>query len=187
MKRRVLSTTKLKEVTQFTNMSLNPNNLLIPIVNFFSQSLIYQTNQFPANTVNDAHKMIGNTQNLQKTLFTSDTAIASTTYEFAVFAKAAEYGFVSVGGGFSSFGTWRFHCFNLKTGTINGGNMANAQMVPQGNGWYRCSAQATSTVGGGNSFQIKLHPNDNAVAQGFTFVGDGTSGIFVWGAELFIV
>jgi hypothetical protein len=64
--------------------------------------------------------------------------------------------------------------FDLSTGEIVSGSQATMQDV--GNGWYRCSITGTanSTIG---KMRILLNGN-------IPYDGDGTSGIYLWGAQL---
>ena len=65
--------------------------------------------------------------------------------------------------------------FNLSTGTVVSGPGA-IQAFP--NGWYRCSIQSTTTVT--STYFIAIATN----ALAFSYTGDGTSGIYLWGAQL---
>lgn len=75
-------------------------------------------------------------------------------------------------------GNKRFY-FNLLTGesgTIQAG-ITGTSVVDEGDGWYRISV--TSTV---NSHTLYVGPADGDGSPAVT--GDGTSGIFIWGAQL---
>ena len=65
--------------------------------------------------------------------------------------------------------------FNLSTGAVVSGPGA-IQALP--NGWYRCSIQSTTTVT--STYYITLASNSST----FSYTGDGTSGIYLWGAQL---
>jgi hypothetical protein len=65
--------------------------------------------------------------------------------------------------------------FNLSTGTVVSGP-GTIQAFP--NGWYRCSIQSTTTVT--STYYISLASNSST----FSYTGDGTSGFYVWGAQL---
>jgi hypothetical protein len=101
--------------------------------------------------------------------------VTATTHVFSVYAKAGERSFVSLG--FDGLNVW----FNLTTGavgTIEAG--LTAAIVSVGDGWYRCSAIRTVTVAGSKSSVIYSASADNALS----YTGNGTSGIFIWGAQL---
>jgi len=74
--------------------------------------------------------------------------------------------------------------FNLQTGTVSLANAINAIIQNMGNGWYRvgfsfvANATTMSTI-------ISLS-NSTTGNSGFnyTYLGDNTSGLFLWGAQL---
>lgn len=100
------------------------------------------------------------------------------TYVFSVFAKAAEYSFLSLGTGGGVGGGDVI--FNLANGTIGGTNVNNANPIitPYTNGWYRCSI--TTTNSGSLGFWLVVR-DSNSTAN---FIGNNTSGVFIWGAQL---
>jgi hypothetical protein len=71
--------------------------------------------------------------------------------------------------------TW-FDLTNGVVGTVASGCTASITAV--GNGWYRCSV--TTTGGSSTYFECWLANGDNVTS----YAGDGTSGLFVWGAQL---
>ena len=70
--------------------------------------------------------------------------------------------------------------FNLSTGTIvsQSGN-ATGTITAMGNGWYRCTATKTS-VGTSGVVAFNLVDSSNNIS----YAGNGTSGVFLWGAQL---
>lgn len=70
---------------------------------------------------------------------------------------------------------------NLTNGAIgtNNGNFSSVKVDAMGDGWYRISATFASTIIG-TSIYIALADGDNIDA----FTGNGTSGLFAWGAQL---
>jgi hypothetical protein len=63
-------------------------------------------------------------------------------------------------------------------GTVGSG-ATNATITNFGNGWYRCSFTFTALAAASTSY-IQLATADNGASS---YTGDGTSGIFVWGAQ----
>jgi hypothetical protein len=65
---------------------------------------------------------------------------------------------------------------DLSTGTVlsGTGNIASA-----GNGWYRISTPATTF---GANYALRLLLNQSGTTS--TYTGDGTSGLYIWGAQL---
>jgi hypothetical protein len=88
---------------------------------------------------------------------------------FSVFLKAAERTRVNLG----TSDTNLIADFDLSTGSVVSGT---GSIEPFGDGWYRCSISATFTTSG--PFLLLR----NSLSEFYT--GDGTSGIYLWGAQL---
>ena len=91
-------------------------------------------------------------------------------HTISVFAKAAEFSMLEL--------SWNGNgsaVFNLATGALVSGP-AEARISSVGNGWYRCSTVAQRSSAG-QALTIKFGPTEQAI-------GNGTSGIYVWGAQL---
>jgi hypothetical protein len=69
--------------------------------------------------------------------------------------------------------------FNLSTGTAVAPSNATSTITNFGNGWYRCSITFTSGATGNGFFDTYINNGSTT-----SYVGDGTSGIFAWGAQL---
>jgi hypothetical protein len=98
----------------------------------------------------------------------------------STYAKAAERSFVLVYHNVSASG----RVFNLSTGALGGtGGAAAPQasaMQSVGNGWYRCSITVATTAAANQARLYVLAADDGSTS----YAGDGTSGIFLWGAQL---
>lgn len=71
--------------------------------------------------------------------------------------------------------------FDVANGTVGTAVNAMGDIVPVGNGWYRCVMQFTIAVGvGGGACYVFLSDADNSVV----YNGNGTSGIYLWGAQI---
>jgi hypothetical protein len=108
-------------------------------------------------------------------IFQSFTSI-SAAYTVSFFAKAGERTWCYLSIETTSDAAF-FDLANGVTGSVSSGITSSITSV--GDGWYRCTA--TKTVGGSNEFPgigIAIANNDR------TYTGDGTSGIFIWGAQL---
>jgi hypothetical protein len=68
--------------------------------------------------------------------------------------------------------------FNLSTGTATSLN-GTSSIVPIENGWYRCSVTAAATANGTTGTGVYLRDGVS-----ISYNGDGTSGIYIWGAQL---
>lgn len=102
---------------------------------------------------------------------------------FSVYAKAAEYSWISFGSGIAS----QYVHFNLSSGAVSslGTGWAAATITSLGNGWYRCTATSTASTAWTN---VMIYVNNSMPASGatapITFVGATTSGVYLWGASL---
>ena len=102
--------------------------------------------------------------------------LAAANYTQSIYAKAGEWSWLFLGAATAgNFGAW----FNLSNGTVGTQNSGYVGAItPAGNGWYRCSITFTATAASWNS--IVFSTNNNGVLSN----GDGTSGIYLWGAQL---
>lgn len=155
----------------------------------WSKALATVTEDVVATTApdgtNTADKIIvnnlQNSGNAFQTLTKTETAIQ---YTASIYAKSAEWnslGLYLQGGSFTNRASV---IANMTAGTkntaaVNGTfTSASATLTSIGSGWYRISL--TATTGTETSIQVYAYPANN-----LTFVnGDGTSGVYVWGAQL---
>jgi hypothetical protein len=79
--------------------------------------------------------------------------------------------------------------FDIDSGTVldtEGGGNVSTQITAVGNGWYKCVVNFASIAGSSRLFRIVVAP-DNATTvatANSARTGDGTSGIYIWGAQL---
>jgi len=111
-------------------------------------------------------------------------------YTWSGHFKASERNFVGL---WSSFGSGLlpvvFTTFNLTTGTIhyNDNDQETATITDEGNGWFRCSITFQATGTGVEDVGVILWDGNGSVTDadnsGFSYTGDGSSGIFAWGMQ----
>jgi hypothetical protein len=103
----------------------------------------------------------------------SFTSVLTTT----VYAKAAERTVIQLTcSNLAEFAN--FDLANGVLGSVSAGNVATIRSV--GNGWYRCSlAFTTSPLNVRFATQIST-----TAGRGTAYLGDGYSGIYIWGAQL---
>ena len=136
------------------------------------------------NGTNTADTMVENAGGGKKEFFQNKNIVSGKQYTMSVFAKTnGRHLQLQPAGGIA--GSTNFANFNLTTGTLGtvGAAADNATIKDYGNGWFRCSITMTSTVTSYTAIGILLIENDTD-ARGYAYSGDGTSGIFVWGAML---
>ena len=102
------------------------------------------------------------------------TAVAHT---YSAYLKAGGYSWAILYAAGVNQGVY----FDLANGVVGSsfiGAPTSSSITPVGNGWYRCSITFTATTG----TAARVYASSaNTVS---TFAGDGTSGIFVYGAQL---
>jgi hypothetical protein len=96
-------------------------------------------------------------------------------YTISVYAKAAERSWLAIAPSNTTVADW----FDLTNGVL--GTTANAGAISAaGSGWYRCSI--TFTAASATSTPLIMIRQSNGQTAAYT--GDGTSGIYVWGAQM---
>ena len=134
-----------------------------------------------------ADKLVESNDNFQHFVYRGRTA-NNETMTLSVFAKAAERKYIQLQ--LSNFVTESIQvAFELVEGTVSAPygllntdyTGVSANIVPYGNGWYRCSLTATKhAVNNTNNPAITVCGPTGAE----TYQGDGTSGVYIWGAQL---
>jgi len=130
-----------------------------------------------------ADKITPDAGSAQHDILQTASITTGVTYTITVFAKKENYNFIQLT--LSGLGSHGYANFNLNTGTIGstGNSPAATSITAVGNGWYRCSISVVSQVTIAGGPYIAALPTDIAIRRP-TFTGDGTSGIFIWGAQL---
>ncbi len=105
----------------------------------------------------------------------------NTVYTVSVFAKASEYSGLALGIDPSNPTTGVQ--FSLSgSGSVTAQNAGYTGTIQNfGNGWFRCTATFTSSSTVPNH-RLYMYVGQNGTT--FSYTGDGTSGIFIWGAQL---
>jgi Concanavalin A-like lectin/glucanases superfamily len=121
----------------------------------------------------------------RQSVYQSYNFTAGTKYTLSVYVKQAERRYFSFWFDSPNISEGAYYgagnIIDLQTGTIaTGSQTMSIQSV--GGGWYRCSVTATPTVSGNFALSFAIgEPNNNPP---YSATGDGTSGIYIWGAQL---
>jgi hypothetical protein len=150
-----------------------------------SPNYILTTNATTApNGTATADKVVRNTVNALTAINLNTTVTVSTVYRFSCFVKAAELSKIGLREGAS---TGVFVTFDLTTASIiSSSGAATGDITPYPNGWYRVSMRMT-TGGAQTTYGMRIIPLPNDYVSGtpsYSFAGDDTSGLFIWGAQL---
>lgn len=140
------------------------------------------------NNTTTADKLVENTSNVNHFAIQAYTKAASAlSYTFSCWVKSAERNFARLSITDNGGNSGVFVNFNLSTGatltqgTFGGGWTVQSSRIEQHpNGWWRCIIRGTSQALTDLNTAIRLS-NDGS---GGVYLGDGVSGIFVWGAQL---
>jgi hypothetical protein len=127
----------------------------------------------PAGTLN-GNKLVSNNSSVGYVLQDSPSLPLTGDHTYSFYAKADEWNWVLLWV-YDGASAYTFN-FNLGNGTSPDGDI-----VAVGNGWYRCSKTVT-LLGGTSSGRVRIYPNNQQGPSVTT--GDGTSGVYLWGAQL---
>ncbi|WP_374418692.1 phage head spike fiber domain-containing protein [Stutzerimonas kunmingensis] len=108
---------------------------------------------------------------------------AGIEYTVSAFARAGERTVFQIAFGTSGFGE-QFANFDLVNGVLGAkGGTTTSTITPIGNGWYRCTARCTALTTATTLIALLMYSSPAAGRYSFS-TGDGTSGLYIWGAQL---
>ncbi len=109
---------------------------------------------------------------------TGISLIIGQSYNISVYLKQAERTKIRISSQIS--GSVQTCEVDLTNGNISNNGFANTPVVTaEANGWYRFSVTITSGLVGTQPFSVQLSNGSS-----FSYTGDGTSGVYVWGFQL---
>jgi hypothetical protein len=121
------------------------------------------------------------------------SASEKTTQTWSLYAKEAERRYIILSLGESSTTTSGGAIFvDLRDGTVlsfAGAKLVSHEVTPAANGFYRCSVTVNSTGAATDPFPFVFLSDNSTHTIGASYgsksyAGDGTSGVYVWGAQL---
>jgi len=138
-----------------------------------------------------ADKLVENTSNIAHYLKISTSVTPGNTYACSVFMKEDPSGskrYLTIHGRDNAFGTAFSLTFDPSDGSItyNSNPSLSFGVINYENGFYRVwvTATATATYTGTEVFWIRLADESNKATTYPSYTGDGTSGLYLWGAQL---
>lgn len=148
----------------------------------FQSSISADATAAPDGTIT-ADKLVEDTTAASTHFTQQSVTLTASVQTISVYAKAAERSQILFFIPSSAFGdaTARFAYFDLATGAVGAlsGAGATSSIEALASGWYRCILNLPATLAVAVNIQIGL-----AVAGSNTFTGNGTSGLFLWGAQV---
>ena len=145
-----------------------------------SNSSIISNSTIAPDGTPSASKLVESTANGQHWIGQSSgvTITSGTSYTYSVYLKSAERTSAQL---YADAGSGQLQpaVFNLTTGAITntGAGVTATALTNVGNGWYRASVTATAQANG------TFYPYIGLWNSGQSYTGDGTSGIYIWGAQ----
>ena len=110
---------------------------------------------------------------------------SNSLFTFSVFAKKSERNFLYLQAFATipnNFAYTPSAYFDLNNGTVGTVNTATASIQDYGNGWYRCTLNCTS-IFPQTSASVGMYIMTATSNLNSSYLGNGTSGIFIWGAQ----
>ena len=135
----------------------------------------------PSGVIN-ADKHIPNTTNAYHPISQGRAVTSGVSYSFSIYVKSAGYNFLLINTASGSSSGNVGPLFDLSNGTLVGslgGNNYNANITFVGNAWYRIDFSYIT-----NSVTTKIDINPLPTSTVVSYNGNGTSGIYLWGAQL---
>jgi len=132
-------------------------------------------------------KLVENTANTIHSMNQSAGFTAGAVYTASLYVKQAEAGrFLQIVLPSAAFGTNFRATFNVVNGTsVNSSGTPSASSIQAvGGGWYRCSFSLRATITATAPITLALANSSAASLAAISYLGDGTSGILIWGAQL---
>ena len=169
------STNLVTNSNDFSNASLD--NAIITSNLLTSPSGLTNTNKVIASVANSTHS-----------IFLIPSVSSSTKYTFSLYAKSDEYERLYIRQGTGTLPSAAVYELNGNGSVLETyGSPQDTSITNVGNGWYRITLTNTTSASGANfAPNIMGIPNSGytATASSVTFLGDGTSGVYIWGAQL---
>ena len=159
---------------EFDNASWTPSGLLAFGTGSIANAAIAPDGKTTADLLTET------TASGSHNIVQSATATVGATYTVSIYAKSNNRQWLilyTLGGIAASTAAW----FDLQNGVVGNraANNVNATIQSVGDGWYRCTSTWVATGSSGQLYFQLASSNG-----GTTYTGDGTSGIYVWGAQL---
>lgn len=136
----------------------------------------------PSNTLT-ADKIVEDTTTNVHRIVQTIAHTSGTTYTISLYAKSdGSNRQLCIFMPAAVYGTGSNSVFNLATGAITSDEAGTATITNASNGWYRCTVTRTATVTASGGYQLRIA--NVAAPDALTYLGNGTSGFFAWGAQV---
>jgi hypothetical protein len=157
----------------------------------FQTSVIPKAEIAPDNTIS-SFVLIETTSNSIHYTYQPITVVRQSIYTSSVYIKNKDRQYARLSYVTSASNNGIYADFDLVNGVIinqgavGTGVLSSANIVDAGNGWYRCQVTGSQDTATNAFFVVTLRDDtDNHTTEAQqAYLGDGESGIFIWGAQL---
>ena len=115
--------------------------------------------------------------------YLSQTPSPSGASTLSIYAKSSGYDWIKLFMGGSSVCSANFNISTGALGTTGGSSFSTSTITDVGDGWYRCTMTNNGAYSGTSGVYV-TSAESNPPTSGLSEAGDGTSGGFLWGAQL---
>ena len=143
---------------------------------YFDSSIDANVLISPSGVLNASKFIEGNGASIKRVVNLSQSIISGNSYTFSIFAKKGERDFITLTNYTGT--TDETTTFNLTDGTITSGV---GSIESFSNDWFKCTRSFTATATITSNFIAQAFINNGS---GIFYQGDGTSGLYLWGAQL---
>lgn len=132
-----------------------------------------------------ADKLVAPAATGRFTVYRLVNGIPLTAHGWSIRAKKAEFDALQLDLS-AGFGTASWANFDLNNGTVGlkGPNIIEHGIKALGDGWFECYAVAAAPTNTSAYTHVGLIPNAHTSGYADRVTGDGTSGLYIWGAQL---
>ena len=128
-----------------------------------------------------AFKLVEDSANSNHSVYVSSGALASNVYAFSTFIKKGERYKCAI----ADRNSGAYASFNLNDGTIIEQSGMTGKIELISNDWYKISIASTSNI---TLFITQIFVLEDSYTTGvpilLNYTGDGTSGVYIWGAQM---
>jgi hypothetical protein len=156
---------------QFDNAAWTKANSTVTANATNSPTGILTADKLVENSANDIHFING-----------SSITFSAGSYSISIFAKASERSVLQIFLN-GSANVNAYANFNLTSGVVSAFNDCTATIQSVSDGWYRC-VLTTTVVSSTVPSAYYCIQNSTTATRAASYLGNGTSGIFIWGAQL---
>ncbi|MEM6903041.1 MAG: hypothetical protein AAF556_07365, partial [Pseudomonadota bacterium] len=163
-------------------------NLVLQSENLDSSSWVKNNATITSNSATapdgnlTADHLVEDTSSIAHQTFQTSSFVAGQQYCFSTYAKAGGREKLWLNFNQALFPVASSAFFDLTAGAVElqQSGADNAYIENIGDGWYRCCLIATAVSSGNTGIAVRMALNDLT----FNYVGDGSSGIYIWGSQL---